>query len=194
MGVAETGYPLISVYEDFTPDKSLKRYGSSSDWSFGSLGIPTFSTELWDVFNAAGIAREDFYPLRNFPEADWLKLLRWQDEALGGFTRGEPWLPLSPANLARAVAQSYYESRGGLTEARLRMARGPEGAGPIPHRYTGGPGHRTPNRVTNARVAHTPRPVPGSARGTRDAVWRAISVATPGAWPTPRPTAASAPP
>ena len=26
MGVEETGYPLISVYEDFTPDKNLKRY------------------------------------------------------------------------------------------------------------------------------------------------------------------------
>ena len=84
MGVAETGYPLISVYEDFTPDKSLKRFGSSIDWTFGALGVPTFSTELWDVFKAAGIEREDFYPLRNFAEEDWLKLLRWQDEALGG--------------------------------------------------------------------------------------------------------------
>ena len=103
MGVAETGYPLISVYEDFTPDKSLKRYGSSSDWSFGSLGIPTFSTELWDVFKAAGIEREDFYPLRNFAEADWLKLLRWQDDALGGegflpWTRFEH-LQLGPVEL-----------------------------------------------------------------------------------------------
>ena len=62
MGVAETGYPLISVYEDFTPDKSLKRYGSSSDWSFGALGIPTFSTELWDVFKAAGIQRGRLLP------------------------------------------------------------------------------------------------------------------------------------
>ena len=94
MGVAETGYPLISVYEDFTPDKSLKRYGSSSDWSFGALGIPTFSTELWDVFKAAGIEREDFYPLRNFAEADWLKLLRWQDEALGG-AGFLPWTPFA---------------------------------------------------------------------------------------------------
>ncbi|HRW50286.1 MAG: M14 family metallopeptidase [Caldilinea sp.] len=98
LGVAETGYPLISVYEDFTPDKSLKRFGSSIDWTFGSLGIPTFSTELWDVFTAAGIVRDDFYPLRNFPESDWLKLLRWQDEALGG-DGFLPWTPFDHPQL-----------------------------------------------------------------------------------------------
>lgn len=84
MGVAETGYPLISVYNDFTPDKNLKRFGSSIDWTFGALGIPTFSTELWDVFKTAGIERKDFYPLRHFGEEDQLKLLRWQDDALNG--------------------------------------------------------------------------------------------------------------
>ena len=98
LGVAETGYPLISVYEDFTPDKSLKRYGSSIDWSFGALGIPTFSTELWDVFTAAGIERDDFYPLRNFPEDDQLKLLHWQDEALGG-EGFMPWTPFEHPQL-----------------------------------------------------------------------------------------------
>jgi len=98
MGVAETGYPLISVYEDFTPDKSLKRFGSSIDWSFGALGIPTFSTELWDVFTAAGIHRDDFYPLRNFPESDWLKLLHWQDEALQG-DGFMPWTPFEHPQL-----------------------------------------------------------------------------------------------
>lgn len=98
LGVAETGYPLISVYEDFTPDKSLKRFGSFIDWSFGALGIPTFSTELWDIFGAAGIEREDFYPLRAFSEDDQLKLLRWQDEALGG-EGFMPWTPFEHPQL-----------------------------------------------------------------------------------------------
>jgi len=84
MGVEETGYPLISVYNDFTPDKNLKRFGSSIDWTFGALGIPTFSTELWDIFKEAGIEREDFYPLRHFSEEDQLKLLHWQDDKLNG--------------------------------------------------------------------------------------------------------------
>lgn len=98
MGVEETGYPLISVYEDFTPDKNLKRYGSSIDWTFGALGIPTFSTELWDVFSAAGIQREDFYPLRNFDEAEMLKLLQWQDTHLAG-DGFMPWTPFDHPQL-----------------------------------------------------------------------------------------------
>lgn len=98
LGVEETGYPLISVYEDFTPDKTLMRYGSSSDWSFGALGIPTFSTELWDIFKAAGIERDDYYPLREFGEEDQLKLLRWQDEQLGG-AGFVPWTPFEHPQL-----------------------------------------------------------------------------------------------
>ena len=98
MGVEETGYSLISVYEDFTPDKTQKRFGSLVDWSFGALGIPTFSTELWDVFGAAGIEREDFYPLRPFSEEDQLKLLHWQDEALDG-DGFMPWTPFEHPQL-----------------------------------------------------------------------------------------------
>ena len=46
---------------------------------------------------------------------------------------------------ARAILETYYETRGGLTEARLRMARTPEGASLIPNRYTGAPGIRYDN-------------------------------------------------
>ena len=98
MGVEETGYPLISIYEDFTPDKSLKRYGSLTDWTFGALGIPTFGTELWDIFKAAGIEREDYYPLRPFSEEENLKLLRWQDEKLNG-AGFLPWTPFDHPQL-----------------------------------------------------------------------------------------------
>ena len=35
---------------------------------------------------------------------------------------------------ARAILAGYYETRGGLTEARLRMARVPDGAELIPNR------------------------------------------------------------
>jgi alpha-glucosidase len=50
----------------------------------------------------------------------------WQDEALGGFTSGEPWLPLSPANLARAVAAQEGQPRSLLhfTRAVLALRKG----------------------------------------------------------------------
>ena len=43
---------------------------------------------------------------------------------------------------ARAVLEAYYETRGGLNDMRLRMARVPEGAELIPNRYSGAPGIR----------------------------------------------------
>jgi molybdenum cofactor synthesis domain-containing protein len=53
---------------------------------------------------------------------------------------------------ARAILEGYYESRGGLTEARLRMARVPAGADLIPNRYTGAPGIRHGNVFIMAGV------------------------------------------
>ncbi|MFM6933382.1 MAG: competence/damage-inducible protein A [Novosphingobium sp.] len=55
---------------------------------------------------------------------------------------------------ARAILESYYETRGGLTDARLRMARVPEGASLIPNRYTGAPGIRAENVFIMAGVPH----------------------------------------
>ncbi len=53
---------------------------------------------------------------------------------------------------ARAILEGYYESRGGLTEMRLRMARVPAGAELIPNRYTGAPGIRWGNIFIMAGV------------------------------------------
>jgi len=53
---------------------------------------------------------------------------------------------------ARAILEDYYATRGGLTEARLRMARVPEGADLIPNRYTGAPGIRYDNVFIMAGV------------------------------------------
>jgi molybdopterin-biosynthesis enzyme MoeA-like protein len=55
---------------------------------------------------------------------------------------------------ARAVLEKYYETRGGLNEGRLRMARVPEGAELIPNRYSGAPGIRIGNLFIMAGVPH----------------------------------------
>ena len=46
---------------------------------------------------------------------------------------------------ARMILEAYYASRGGVTEARLRMARVPEGAELIPNGFSGAPGVRIGN-------------------------------------------------
>lgn len=53
---------------------------------------------------------------------------------------------------ARKILEGYYEPRGGLTDARLRMARVPAGAELIPNRYTGAPGIRFKNIYLMAGV------------------------------------------
>jgi len=73
---------------------------------------------------------------------------------------------------ARTILEGYYESRGGLTEARLRMARVPEGADLIPNRYTGAPGIRIANVFIMAGV-------PAITAGMLDA----LSGALPGGAP-----------
>jgi len=46
---------------------------------------------------------------------------------------------------ARAILEDYYATRGGLNDARLRMARVPEGAELIPNRMSGAPGIKIGN-------------------------------------------------
>ncbi|PTQ11631.1 competence/damage-inducible protein A [Sphingomonas oleivorans] len=55
---------------------------------------------------------------------------------------------------ARAALEAYYETRGGLTEARLRMARVPDGAELIENRMSGAPGIRIGNIMILAGVPH----------------------------------------
>jgi molybdenum cofactor synthesis domain-containing protein len=55
---------------------------------------------------------------------------------------------------ARAVLEAYYETRGGLNEARLRMARVPAGADLIENRMSGAPGIRYGNIFILAGVPY----------------------------------------
>jgi molybdenum cofactor synthesis domain-containing protein len=55
---------------------------------------------------------------------------------------------------ARSALEAYYADRGGVTEARLRMARVPDGAELIENRMSGAPGIRRGNIFILAGVPH----------------------------------------
>ncbi|MGY4396713.1 molybdenum cofactor synthesis domain-containing protein [Sphingomonas sp. UYAg733] len=55
---------------------------------------------------------------------------------------------------ALAVLERYYAARGGLTDARKRMARVPEGSDLIENRMSGAPGIRVANVFIMAGVPH----------------------------------------
>ncbi len=84
VGTTLTGYPVISVFEEFTADPSNPRVGSLMQWSYDEMGIVTFSTELWNPELAAGIADPAKYQVRARSTADEIALLKYNDEHLGG--------------------------------------------------------------------------------------------------------------
>ena len=98
MGTALTGYPVISVYEEFTPNPDQPRVGSFMQWSYDEFGIITFSTEPWNPELAAGFAEPAKYQVRARSTEDEIKLLEYNDQHLGG--RGFiPWTPFDHPQL-----------------------------------------------------------------------------------------------
>jgi len=82
---------------------------------------------------------------------------------------------------ARAVLEAYYESRGGLNEMRLRMARVPEGASLIENQMSGAPGIRHGNVFMMAGVPHITAQMLGSLTGELEGGLPLLST-TVGCW------------
>ncbi len=55
---------------------------------------------------------------------------------------------------ARAILEDYYATRGGITDARMRMARVPDGAELVPNAQSGAPGMKIGNIFVLAGVPH----------------------------------------
>ena len=81
----------------------------------------------------------------------------------------------------RAMLEAYYASKGGLTEARLRMARVPHGAELIANRMSGAPGIRIGNMFILAGVPHIAAGMLDALTGTLEGGRPLVSV-TLGAW------------
>lgn len=90
VGERLTGYPTISVYEEFTPDKSKARHGTLTDWTYEEMGIISFGTELWDLERTAGVPKEGYYNLGPRDAATQRLVHDWVVENVGdhGF---RPW-------------------------------------------------------------------------------------------------------
>jgi molybdenum cofactor synthesis domain-containing protein len=82
---------------------------------------------------------------------------------------------------ARAILERYYADKGGITEARLRMARVPEGAELIRNQLSGAPGIRFGNLFILAGVPHICAGMLDALTGTLEGGRPLVSV-TVGAW------------
>ncbi|MEM6593712.1 MAG: M14 family metallopeptidase [Pseudomonadota bacterium] len=125
VGEGLTGYPTISVYEDFTPDKSKARHGSLTDWTYEEMGIISFATELWDLERTAGVAKQGYYNLGPRDAETQRKVHNWVVKNVGehGF---RPWTAfdhpqLGPVEVGGMVyIWSYRNPPGHLLEEICR--------------------------------------------------------------------------
>ncbi len=84
-GTELTGYPNISVFHDFRYHPKEVITGSFDDWMYEHRGVFAWTVEIWSPQAQAGIADYKFIDwYREHPIEDDLKLLKWNDEALGG--------------------------------------------------------------------------------------------------------------
>jgi len=84
-GTELTGYPNISVFHDFRYHPKEVITGSFDDWMYDHGGVFAWTVEIWSPQRQAGIADYKFIEwYREHPIEDDLKLLKWNDEVLGG--------------------------------------------------------------------------------------------------------------
>jgi murein tripeptide amidase MpaA len=88
LGMQTMGYPMWSIYEEFTVDKDRPPVGSWMDWAYDLLGALPLATELWDMAQHAGLPKlkpkESAELTHAQREKDQLAMLRWNDRVLAG--------------------------------------------------------------------------------------------------------------
>ncbi len=99
-----SGYPVHSVFEDFTWDKRHTMGGASDDWAYEHLGVYAWTTEFFDVQLAATGAKapSDWWTLGPTEETE-LAVLRWYLERGNDIGNGRPafvdWRPFDHPQL-----------------------------------------------------------------------------------------------
>jgi hypothetical protein len=125
IGTEITGYPTISIYEEFTPDKSTPRRGGLMDWTYEEMGIISFGTEIWDLERTAGVDKVGYYNLYPRTPEIQARVHDWVVKNVGekGF---RPWRSfdhpqLGPIEIGGMVnIWSYRNPPGHMLEAICR--------------------------------------------------------------------------
>ena len=118
IGLARTGYPIWSIYEQFTMDKSRPSRGSWMDWVYDLNGALPLATELWDMSQQAGLPKRTPKQIMSMSAAEQeriqLALLRWNDRALAGrgFVRWRPFdhPQLGPVELGGWLPKTVWQN------------------------------------------------------------------------------------
>ena len=125
VGTELTGYPTVSIYEEFTPDKSVVRRGGLMDWTYEEMGIISFGTERRDSERAAGVPKEGYYNLYPRNEDVQQKVYAYVRKHMG--EKGwRDWKPFDHPQLGRIEIGgmvniwTYRNPPGGMLEEICR--------------------------------------------------------------------------
>ena len=91
----ETGYPVVNLFDEYTPEGEDISSGAMDDWCHFDRGIPAFTIECWDATVRAGIPH--VWPMPSSvseeeQEEQMEKLVNWSDRELDG-EGFKPWTP-----------------------------------------------------------------------------------------------------
>lgn len=123
-----TGYPAISVYEEFRYHPKDIITGTFS-WIYEQLGLFEWTVELWSPMREAGIEKYAYIDwFRDHPEADDLKLMAWNDAAFDGKAFA-PWQPFTHPTLGEVEIGGWdtftYISNVPLSRLESEVAKFP---------------------------------------------------------------------
>ena len=174
VGTALTGYPVHSVYEDFTWDKSETMSGAADDWAYEHLGVSTAGRRSSGTSSHAATgdagSRRDFVVHSARPTTQALAVLRWATS-----TRPASyvdWYPFEHPQLGPVELGGWHVprrrgrtrpldllTRRGRAARRVRRRPGPGLAVP------GDPPHRPPSTSAAARGgSRSASPTPAGCR------------------------------
>jgi hypothetical protein len=99
-GTELTGYPVHSVFEQYTWDPAHTMSGAADDWVYEHLGVFGWTTEFWDVVErATGTKQSTKFWYVGPSDAEALAVLRWLDEHhTSGYV---DWYPFDHPQLGR---------------------------------------------------------------------------------------------
>ena len=97
VGTDITGYPCVSICDDFKLNRNENISGGFIDWLYSDRGVYPFTNEIWNLFKASGIEVDikdhiEFI-MSALSESDQQKLLNWCDQHCepGYFKDWEPY-------------------------------------------------------------------------------------------------------
>jgi hypothetical protein len=117
-GTAMTGYPNISTFHEFRYHPKTVTTGGFDTWMYDHLGMFSWTVEIWSPLRQAALKDYKFIDwYREHPLEDDLKLMKWNDETLGGKAYID-WYPFDHHQLGR-VELGGWDSMNNWTNPPL---------------------------------------------------------------------------